>query len=78
MSRRYCDRYICEECPFHSKYTENLKKVMSENDIEEVEKLLRFADVVEDKLTRLYEQTPKFKKEWMCMIHYYNPNGIYD
>lgn len=77
MSRRYCDRYLCEECPMHSKYTENLKKAMSENGIEEVKKILRWADS-DDRLTRLYEQTPKFKKEWICMMHYYNPNGIYD
>ena len=50
---------------------------MSENDIKEVEKVLRCANA-EDKLTRFYEQTPKFKKEWICMMHYYNPNGIYN
>jgi protein-arginine kinase activator protein McsA len=76
MSRRYCDRYVCEECPYHSKYTDNLKVVMNEHSFDEIK---NFLSKTYDLLTNLeINADGKFKKEYCCMMHYYNPNGIYD
>lgn len=73
MSRRYCDRYVCEECPLHTKYTEELKKVMSEISIEETKKIIKYA-ISQDLVTI----RGRYISEYNCMMHYYNPNGIYD
>ena len=77
MSRRYCDKYqSCKDCACYSQYTDKLKRVMQENGYEEVEGVLKFADW-EGRLTPMAEN-PKYKREWICMMHYYNPGGIYD
>ena len=80
MSRRRCDIYAtCEECDCYCENTEKLKSFMKENDYETTKKAL--LSVPEEKLTILGTSkyaNPKFKREWNCMTHYYNPNGIYD
>lgn len=75
MNRRYCDRYKCEECPVHSEYTKALKEVMKEKDCEFMKSFLKR---YKTRLTNLYDKDTRYKKEWICMMHYYNPNGIYD
>lgn len=74
-NRRQCDIYAtCEECDFYCKNTENLKIFMKEHDYETTKKAL--LSVSKDKLTMLGTH-PLYYKEWNCMTHYYNPDGIY-
>ena len=91
MSRRKGDKYICEECDCNTELTKRLKKVMKENDMEVVEKLLEYGRL-EGKLNPhkynkgLQEcevdgetyRVPTTTKEQTCMFYYYNPNGIYN
>lgn len=78
MSRRRCDKYsTCKECDCYSQYTEKLKNMMRSHDYKYMKDFLGNPFVYRQ-LTDLYDGFSKFKKEYNCMVHFYNPNGIYD
>ena len=93
MSRRKCDQYdACEECDWHTKYTEKIKECADEYGYHEVLKVLEFARVgglltcmpgyehkwgYGAKADGIRYRIPRCTKEQNCLTHYCNPNGIY-
>lgn len=93
MSRRKCDKYnACEECDWHTQYTEKIKQCADEQGYETVKEVLELARVggllswmpgyehkwgYAAKADGIPYRIPICTKEQNCLTHYCNPNGIY-
>lgn len=75
MSRRYCDNYICSECPLHCDLTEKLKEALNKYSYETVVTVLKNN---RHKLHNVEGKKSGVYKELNCIRHYCNPYGVYN